>query len=637
MIRLLTLSLLLLAVGVLPAQDLSIAALTVPAELREDANSVVRSYDQVYESVSPSEATLKVRRVITLLNDDHDRENVLVVHYDDDTKITRIRATLYDALGTKIRNARKAEIEDYSAISGGQFYTDARVKVITLTHQTYPYTVEFEYELEMENFGAATSPDWSPQAFDQSTQQATFTAIVPASNELRYKAHALNEPEVTTAGGQTTLRWEVSDLTARPAESYAPTAPTLLPYLRTALRDFRIDDYELTNRDWTAFGQQMLALHENIRELPAPLAKLVEETTAGLTSDRERIAALYRLLQDRTRYVGVQLGIGGWQPFSADYVESNRYGDCKALSNYMGAMLDAAGIDNYPVLVNWNDRPYLNADPDFTATAFNHMILYVPAEDMYLECTSSEWPAGYLGDGKQDRNVLWLTPEGGKLVRTPAHRPGDHGHVRALDLRLDADGNADYALRAEFFGAAHEDLRMFLTDQSDRSKQLEVLERAEFIPNVQGKTFTATLSPDQPTVALAYDTRVQRYARKLGKRTFLPLNKFNRYESVPDATDDRQFPVVTTRARFLVDTVRLTLDEALEVESLGEPVTEIKHAAGEYRAEVITAPGQITWIRTLRLTPVELPAEEYAGFREFFVAVNKAERRQVVLREKRTK
>lgn len=621
----------------LHAQNLDLVALTIPAELRENAKSVVRDYHQVYRSQSPRESTLSVRRVVTLLDDGHGRENQLVVFYDNDTKITRFKATLYDAFGQKVRDAKKSEIEDISAISGGQFYTDSRVKTTTLTHLSYPYTVEFEYDLKMTDFGAAVSPNWRPQYFEQATQNASFTAYIHEGNELFYRANDLPEPSVGQEGSYTVMKWEVANLPARKAEYESPPSSEILPFLHTSLADFSVDDLNMTNRDWQSFGERMLQLHDGIRSLPPALAQEVELAVAGKTTDREKIAALYRLLQGRTRYVGVQLGIGGWQPFSAEYVEVNRFGDCKALSNYMGAMLDAVGVENYPVLINWSDLPSIAVESDFTATAFNHMILYVPSEDMYLECTSSSWPAGYLGDGKQDRNVLWLTPEGGELVRTPAHIPGENGHVLTTHLTLRPDGNADFSLHAGYFGASHEDLRMFLNSEANPTKQVEGLNRMGVFPDVQGEDYTAVISEEEPRLDLTYETVLPRFARKLGKRIFLPLNKLYRYESVPDPVTERQFPIVTTEARFFVDTVHLTIPDNLEIESLGEPVETFRHAVGEYRAEVKTAPGKITWIRTLKLVPVRLPAEEYDAYRDFFVAVSKAERRQVVLKEKQTK
>jgi transglutaminase-like putative cysteine protease len=619
------------------AQNLQMSVLTIPEGLSKNANSVVREYKQVYRVRSRREATLSVRRVVTLLNGKHNRENQLVVHYDNETKITNFKATLYDVFGNKIREAKKSEIEDVRALSGGQFYTDDRVKTTTLTHTSYPYTIEFEYEVKMEDFGAVSSPSMQPQVYDQATQHASLVAYVPQDNELLYKAHDIDDPVKSTDQGYTVYEWEVENLKAKSSEPEAPPSTQTLPFLRTVLRDFSIGEYELTNRNWEEFGAKMLQLHDGIRELPAGLARKVNEVTAGLTTDLEKIDVLYKLMQERTRYVGVQLGVGGWQPFSATYVEENKYGDCKALSNYMGAMLAEVDITAYPVLVYWGDRQSQPAEENFTASAFNHMILYVPGEDMYLECTSNLAPTGYLGDGKQDRNVVWLTPEGGKLVRTPAAKPADNGYVRGLDLEVHPDGSAAFKLRTSYVGASQESYRMLASQIVDHTKQLEVLNRWGSLPDVSGTGYVLEVDPGAPHVDLAYETTLPRYVRKLGKRMFVPINKLYRHDDVPDKIEGRQFPILRTAARFYVDTVNLTLPENLEVESLGEEKTVYEHAAGEYRAEVIVAPGKITWIRTYKLFPVQLPASEYEGYREFFLKVSKAERRQVVLREKRTK
>ena len=620
------------------AQTVDYSAYTIPAELKANAASVVRLREITYEVHATNRATLTERKVITLLNDQHNRENQMVMLYDDDTDIVTFKATLYDAAGKKVKTAKKSDIEDVLYISNGQFYEDNRVMTTTLEHLSYPYTVEFEYKSVVKDFSmVAGFPSWQPLGFNQSVQRATFRAIVPADNELLFYQNELPEPQISASGNDKVHRWEVSNLPARRYEPSAPAPSQTMPYLKTGLRKFAIGDYEGTYDSWHTFGTFIGQLMKGRDELPAQLASLVHETTDGVGSEREKIEKLYRLLQERTRYVGVQLGVGGWQPFSADYVESNRFGDCKALSNYMGAMLNEIGVESYPVLVYAGKRPYFPVDESFTTSAFNHMILYVPSEDMYLECTSSDAPPGYIGDGTDDRNVLHITPEGGKLARTPALIAGDNGHLRTLLIDVKDDGSAAVNISAGYHGTSHEMLRYFARNELDDKKLREGLQRNDVLPDVHGSNFSLTYDPDKPVAQLRYATEVPGYVRKLGKRMFVPLNKLYPYDQVPDKLTERKFPIVSNNARFYVDTVRLTFPEELEVESLGDAETVIQHAAGEYRASVVSKPGTITWIRTLKLLPVELPAAEYSGYRQFFVDVRKAEKRQLVLRERRSR
>ena len=112
----------------------------------------------------------------------------------------------------------------------------------------------------------------------------------------------------------------------------------------------------------------------NLSELTKSLLK---EMVKDAKSDREKIKIIYNYLQSNFRYVDISLGIGGYKPFDANFVDTKKYGDCKALSNYMHACLDAVGIVSYPALINaeYNKEP---VDPGFPHNSFNHVILCVP-------------------------------------------------------------------------------------------------------------------------------------------------------------------------------------------------------------------------------------------------------------------
>ena len=122
-------------------------------------------------------------------------------------------------------------------------------------------------------------------------------------------------------------------------------------------------------------------------------------------------------MQDNTRYISVQYGIGGWEPENAMAVDQLGYGDCKALTNYTMALLKTQGIDSYYTVLYGGVKRDMN--PEFTMMQGNHAILNVPTEDstdIWLECTSQTNPFNYLGDFTDDRYALRIGENGGEII-----------------------------------------------------------------------------------------------------------------------------------------------------------------------------------------------------------------------------
>ncbi len=166
--------------------------------------------------------------------------------------------------------------------------------------------------------------------------------------------------------------------------------------------------------------------------------------------DKEKMKLIYKYLQNNFRYVSIQLGIGGYKPFQASFVNKKKYGDCKALSNYMQACLDAVGITSYQALINaeYNSE---KVDPLFPQNAFNHVILCVPGkkDTTWLECTSNTTDFGMLGSFTENRNALLITPDGGVLVSTPKSKASENIFNMSTKVTLndDASGASESILK----------------------------------------------------------------------------------------------------------------------------------------------------------------------------------------------
>lgn len=607
----------------------------IPLDLLKDANEVVRWEESRYVVKSVSQAAFYYKQVITLLNDKSDAAEIRVP-YDADSKVKALSVTVYDALGKELWQLKKKDFQDLSAVSGGTLYQDDRVLVGSAQSNDYPYTIKYEYELQMEGLMMIGFLNWQVQTFHQSVQYGKYMLEHP--KDLPYRSQLLNasiEPTTQEDEGVVIETWEVKDLPAIPHEAYCPPYFTLLPMLRLSPERIKLEDYEGEMKDWKSFGAFNYQLYEGRDHLPESVEQEIEALIQQARTKQEVIALLYKYLQENTRYVSVQLGIGGWQPFDAAYVAQNKYGDCKALTNFMKALLKKADITAYPVLVQRGNQPYFRLEDSFAASSFNHVLLYVPSEDMWLECTASNYPCGFVGRDNENRKGLLLTESGGQLIDMPSSLTAENRQETQAVIELDAEGNAGIRLRERLTGLSHQWARLYADWYSKEDLEKEVLDDIP-LNSFELERWEWDLHEGQPEVTKTMQLSVQKLASKAGRRLFVPLNSFHANEWMPEDTEERRLPLYRASGQIQEDSIRFILPEGYELESgFSEPM-EVTSRFGTYRASLQQEEGAIIYTRTLEVHPFELPASVYAELREFYKEITVADRKKMVLVKPKT-
>ena len=635
-----TLAVLLLATaGTTAAQDLptgfdeSFAVSSLAPSLSDEADAVVRLNVQRFEVHGPGRATSKVRRAVTVFNADGRDAGDLFVHYDDRLlRLKSFKGSIRNAQGKVIRKLKKGDQQDYSAISDYSLYEDNRVRVAQLYHDVYPYTVEFEYEVLHD--GLINWPTWYPQQSDRPVVFGQFEIVAPANMEVRYTVQgATLEPETAQQKNRKTYRWQIEALPALELEPFGPAWREQVMAVHTAPATFEIEGAKGDLSSWQSFGKWYHDLSEGRTALPPEARADVQRLTEGLDDDREKARRLYAYLQEKTRYVSIQLGLGGWQPFDAAYVHKHGYGDCKALTNYMRALLKEAGIPSFPALIRGgSEAPEVL--PDFPSNQFNHVVLSVPmkADTVWLECTSQTTPFGHLGNFTEDRYALLVKPEGSELVRTPRTRAEQNQQVRRATIRLAADGNATAEVHTRYTGNQQDRIRQALAARSGHDRETWLLEDIDLPSFEVTHVDFSSVETNTLTVDLPLKLKLPRYAARTGKRLFLPVNLMERWSSVPPANEARTQPIKYFPYPFVdADTIRYEVPAGFTVEAVPVPV-EVETAFGQYAAKVVPEPdGALTYYRWVAITQATCPAEDYDAFRDFMRRITQADRAQVVL------
>jgi hypothetical protein len=283
------------------AQKIAYSSLTIPEELKKDANDVVRLDYTKLSVASMDEASLHVRYVVTLLNN-QSKKHFNQVAYDKNSKISAVTARVYDAFGRLVREYDKKDFADQSAIGESTMYSDSRVKYIELSHNSYPFTVEFEYVKTFK--GVLYYPDCYIQGFNSSLENLEFIVEMPVGVGLDLLHKPVNidlTPEISLSGKNTTLKWTVNNRPAIKKEDFMPSPDEVLPHIRVSPRFFQYDKYSGDATSWQSFGKFFHQLNSGRDVLSPEMAGVVKKLTEGLNTNQEKIEVLYRYLQENTR------------------------------------------------------------------------------------------------------------------------------------------------------------------------------------------------------------------------------------------------------------------------------------------------------------------------------------------------
>ena len=134
-------------------------------------------------------------------------------------------------------------------------------------------------------------------------------------------------PDVSISSEKETnqYKWEISNFAAIETEPFSPPYYELIPFLLLAPDYVNYNTYSNQFASWNDFGKFLSYLVSDRDQLaPETIVKL-QELVKGCADRKSKIKAVYKYMQDRTRYVGVQIGIGGWQPTPADFVDKKGY------------------------------------------------------------------------------------------------------------------------------------------------------------------------------------------------------------------------------------------------------------------------------------------------------------------------
>ena len=601
----------------------------IPEALKENAYSVVLNNQIDFTCESMTDAVKKETFSVTILNEKCKDAGNFIIMCDKFSSLSKFSGEVHDQTGKLIRKIKKSELQMSEYSSG--LTTDDYTYYYECSAISYPYTVKYEWEIKYRG-GFISYPSFIPQdRFNQSVVEATYRLHHPAGSTYRCKAlntDAKMQTKTTPEGPCEEISFK--GLKALEQELYGPPLNNLLPRVYLAPTTFVFDGSQGDMSNWKSYGIWQYGLLADRDALPPAFKDKLLSLTANCSSDRDKVKTIYDYLAANTRYVSIQLGIGGLQPAPAMDVHKTGFGDCKGLSNYMRAMLKEVGITSYYTVSSTDNARLLK---DFSSVGqMNHVILQVPLKNdtLWLECTNAQLPFGFIHSEIAGHDALLIKENGGELCRLPAYPDSLNTQVRSAQVSIAPTGKASIKTNQECGLFQYEGLSGI--SQLEPDKQKDVL-RSQ-IGLTQASVSNVNIIEKKtanPLIDIEFQTECNQFGNKTGNRLFIPANVFQNHLTIPNQPK-RSYDIFINYGYVDTDNINIELPEGYSIEAMPKPIF-ITNQFGTFTAAVAQTGKEIHVIQRLFLKKGKYPISSYEEFTNFAKTVSRTYSGKIVLKK----
>jgi hypothetical protein len=586
-------------------------------------------FDNTTYTITEGEvATIEEHYKVRILSEEGYRHAVFFDYTDKFQKIDQVSVEVFDHTGKKVKSLRKGNgllisVNPYDEVS------DAKVLVIDPAYRSYPMTVEVKKRVRRTGF--ISLPPWVPRHdFHIGVDKASLEVVRGPETTLNFWYENISPQQDNSNPKVIVNRFEISSLPSIDEKLRFEDFLSMQPKVYVSPMTFELDNVKGSNGSWKEFGNWFLKLNSDPFVLSQATRDFIQSLDKGDRTDA--VGKIYAYMQDRTRYVSIQLGIGGFKSLPTEEVERFGYGDCKALTTYMKNMLDFAGIPSNFILVHAG-KNVPDVIAEFPSNQFNHVFLGVPngKDTVFLECTSQVLPAGYIGAFTDSRNVLWIDKEESSILRSHTYDHTESKRHSQISITLEPTGDAVVKQIVDNEGIFFDDFMTFKLAPSDWLKE-HIQEKFGYPDYV-----LQSYGYDHPDRAAAHFTtnylvRVGALGKVLNDRIVLPAFPAASFRQYIDGSDLKRYYEIKRG---------ITIEDEVEVEFPSNywlyrfpDETAVDSPFGHYYLGMKYDGQKLKITRKLVLFKGDYTGDQYEKFRLFYQQMEAAERGKLVFNSK---
>ncbi|HEY0786150.1 MAG TPA: DUF3857 domain-containing transglutaminase family protein [Acidobacteriaceae bacterium] len=626
-----------------PLPDWVLQAAAVPTpESAASAPALTLLQDDLITVDPRGQSVLRHREVIRILKPQGRSYATLYAPSTSDSKLAGFHAW---SIGADHRQytVRDEEVGDYGIEDGGMLYVDDRYKEVTPPAADPGGVVAYEYTRQIPSYFSEASWDFQGEL---PALRSSFEVDLPPGwkHEAVWCRHA---PEAAQQVAPNHFRWQL-DSVERIDRRDQPLAPSPHALAGRMVVHYAATDLPQGDALWARVGNfyQVLASPstESHQDITAA-ARQLASPNAELTTRLESVAAF---MQQQIRYVGIEIGIGGWRPHAAEDIYKNRYGDCKDKATLLISMLDALGVRATWVLVDTH-RGFV--DPAAPSIAGNHAIAAIEVPKNYAEPsmqaivtakngrrylifdpTNEYVPLGSLPEYLQGGyGTLVLGPES-QVIQLPIIPPTHNVFERKAHFTLAADGSLEGKVIESSLGASSGEERKYLVMASEKQQRERLEQRLhrDLASFSVGDPAAENIRKLNQPLTMTYALTAPQYAKTAGSLLLVRPRVLGSVAE-PFESKPRHYPVSFETEGTWKEETEITLPGGYTVDELPQPVA-LETAFANYHSEVKEKSGALQYTREYVVKAISLPASEYPSLRTFEQTVLADEQQSAVLK-----
>jgi tetratricopeptide (TPR) repeat protein/transglutaminase-like putative cysteine protease len=562
------------------------------------------------------------QRVVEIVDERGAREEATAdIRYTPDTQSIDVRAArVYKRSGEVIEVSPAGE-RDVSEPWYGLYY-DVKAQVIDFDALEPGDVIDLEYiisDVARRNMFADYFGDLHVMQEDVPRVESRYVLIAPQHKTLYFNQPRLKnlQRSVENRGEDTIYKFVASDTPKIDPEPGMPGFTELAAYLHVS-----------TYKTWGDVAEWYRGLVTEQLQSSPQIDAAVDAAVKGITDERQKIRAVYDLVVKKTRYVGLEFGIHGYQPYRVPQIFARKFGDCKDKASLMLVMLRRIGVEASMVLARTRHGGDLDAEPASLAP-FDHAIVYVPKYDWFLDGTAEFSGAEELPAQDQDIPVLIVSE--GKLRRTPV-LPATKNYVDTTNrVRLSATGAADVAEDITVAGEVAHEWRQHYQSPSERAERFGKAISAQHPGAKVERVDMPTLGDLEQPVAVRAQVHVDDWGHLDGDGLTLPA-------VAREADMQRSYARLSSRKLDLVlgfpwqqrDHVVYELPAGMKVKRLPE-ARKVQARFGSFSIAAREHDGRVEVDALLSVEKHRIAREDYEAFRRFCADVDAALGQSIVI------